>query len=82
MSNSELLMSNSIQFSGYKGYIKLKKQNQCILCMGTMKICNQHVGISCRFLFFFLLKKSSYSDVKATLGICFSSHSQVVFSPM
>lgn len=48
----ELLMSNSIQFSGYKGYIKLKKQNQCILCMGTMKICNQHVGISCRFLFF------------------------------
>lgn len=81
MSNSELLPSNSIQFSGYKGYIKLKKQNQCILCMGTMKICNQHVGISCRFLFL-TKKKSSYSDVKATLGICFSSHSQVVFSPM
>jgi len=47
----ELLMSNSIQFSRYKGYIKLKNQNQCILCTGTMKIYKQCVGISCRFFY-------------------------------
>lgn len=54
---TELLMSNSIQFSRYKGHIKLKNQNQCTLCMGTMKSCKQYIGISCRFFFIIIKRK-------------------------